>query len=274
MSRAWLALAIASALAISGTLATAPGASALGEFRAECLLSHVKMDDPIVLPRRPGMFHSHEFFGNRSTDAFSTPRSLRHARRTSCYPASDLSAYWVPTLYRKQKRVAADEITVYYQADDALAPRVRPFPKGLEMIAGDMMATAPPRPARGLWSCQDANVKADPTMVTCPRGSELELLLDFPECWNGRDLDSADHRRHMAYSVAGACPDGYPVVVPRLQFKIAFPIRGGSGVTLASGRPFTLHGDFINAWDPKALKQRVDDCLRRAITCDTDGLPA
>lgn len=243
------------------------------EFRADCLVSHTKMDDPIVRPRLPGAFHSHEFFGNRSTDAYSTPATLRRSRKTSCYPKSDRSAYWVPTLYSKGKRVAADQITVYYQADARLAKRVKPFPAGLKMIAGDGEATKPSPDAAGRWSCQGAGVKADPAMVSCPPGSQLEFLLNFPDCWNGRDLDSRDHRRHMAYSAAGKCPKGYPVAVPRLQYKITFPLRGGPRVTLASGKPFTLHGDFINAWDQTALKKRVDKCLRRSIKCDMDGLP-
>ena len=28
----------------------------------------------------------------------------------------------------------------------------------------------------------------------------------FPGCWNGRDLDSADHKRHLAYATSGRCP--------------------------------------------------------------------
>jgi Domain of unknown function (DUF1996) len=243
------------------------------EFQAACLVSHTKMDDPIVRPGLPGAFHSHEFFGNRSTDAFSTAKSLRKFTKTSCFPKSDRSAYWVPTLYDKGKRVAADEITVYYQAEEKLAPRVKPFPAGLKMIAGDGEATKPNPAAPGQWSCQGAGVKADPTMVTCPPGSKLEFILNFPDCWNGRDLDSRDHKRHMASSEAGKCPKGHPVPVPRLQFKITFPLRGGPRVTLASGKPFTLHGDFINAWDQRALKKRVDKCLRRSVKCDTDGLP-
>jgi hypothetical protein len=243
------------------------------EFRADCLVSHTKMDDPIVRPRLPGAFHSHEFFGNRTTDAYSTAKSLRRAKKTSCYPKSDRSAYWVPTLYSNGKRVAAEEITVYYQAEETLAKRVKPFPKGLKMIAGDGEATKPDPAAPGQWSCQGAGVKADPTMVSCPPGSKLEFILNFPDCWNGRDVDSRDHRSHMAYSKAGACPKSRPVPVPRLQFKITFPLRGGPGITLASGKPFTLHGDFINAWDQQALAKRVDNCLRRSIKCDTDGLP-
>jgi hypothetical protein len=33
-------------------------------------------DDPIVFPRQPGAAHQHDFFGNTSTNAYSTDASL------------------------------------------------------------------------------------------------------------------------------------------------------------------------------------------------------
>src|SRR3954454_6175471 len=74
-------------------------ARADGIFIADCNFSHRATDDPIVLHGATGMSHSHDFFGNGATNAFSTFRSLRgHAG--NCVPADDRSAYWTPTLYR------------------------------------------------------------------------------------------------------------------------------------------------------------------------------
>src|SRR5207247_3302073 len=60
--------------------------------------------------------------------------------------------------------------------------------------------------------------------MNCPPGTKLQTYLNFPTCWNGHDLDSADHISHMAFAPAGtSCPGTHPVVVPRLQFVITYP---------------------------------------------------
>ncbi|MGI8593155.1 MAG: DUF1996 domain-containing protein [Solirubrobacteraceae bacterium] len=244
-----------------------------GEFRADCLFSHRKMDDPIVRPGLPGAFHSHDFFGNRSTDARSTLRSLRRAR-TSCEPEVDRSAYWVPTLYGGGGRpVTATRLVGYYVTSNKRPDRVRPYPLGLMMIAGDGKARGPQTPLVVGWGCSGAGRPSTPSIGRCPKGSELDLDLRFPDCWNGRDLDSTDHRSHMAYSAAGACPATHPVAVPELTLKLTYPTRGSPAMRLASGRGYTAHGDFINAWEPRELARPIRDCLVPAITCDPYGEP-
>ena len=63
----------------------------------------------------------------------------------------------------------------------------------------------------------------------------LALHVAFPNCWNGRDLDSADHRSHMAYGELGLCPPSHPVEVPTINLNLRYPVRGGPGFELASG---------------------------------------
>src|SRR5690349_9233817 len=46
------------------------------QFVVKCGFSHVASNDPIVHPGMTGMSHSHDFFGNRGTNADSTPASL------------------------------------------------------------------------------------------------------------------------------------------------------------------------------------------------------
>ena len=43
------------------------------QFIVTCAFSHTAPDDPIVFPGEPGQSHQHDFFGNRATDAWSTP---------------------------------------------------------------------------------------------------------------------------------------------------------------------------------------------------------
>lgn len=42
--------------------------------------------------------------------------------------------------------------------------------------------------------------------IKCPDGLRAQVF--FPSCWNGVDLDSADHKSHMAY------PSGVDVSFP------------------------------------------------------------
>jgi hypothetical protein len=242
-----------------------------GEFVAHCPLSHRSNDDPIVHPGQPGTAHQHDFLGNITTDAMSTLASLRIGA-TTCDVAADRSAYWVPTLSLSGTPVAPDLATFYYTAAVGDARLVRSYPLGLVMLSGDPAATSPTGVAK--WSCQGSAVSGDGTApITCPAGSRLELLIRFPECWDGRRLDSADHRAHMAFAAAKACPATHPVPVPRLEFKLRYPIRGGAGVTLASGSWSSAHADFINVWEPNALAVRIRDCLHRGIKCGPGGTP-
>ena len=46
-------------------------------FVVSCSSTHRNNDDPIVFFNQPGKSHNHTFVGNRSTDADSTPASLK-----------------------------------------------------------------------------------------------------------------------------------------------------------------------------------------------------
>ncbi|WP_315904088.1 DUF1996 domain-containing protein [Streptomyces sp. CBG31] len=107
-----------------------------------------------------------------------------------------------------------------------------------------------------------------------PAGTMLESYLDFPQCWNGTDLDSADHKSHMAYPVAGECPSTHPVPVPKLRQVLRYPVNGDPArFRLASGPGFTMHGDFFNVWPEEELAQRVRDCINAIVKCGFDGRP-
>ena len=55
----------------------------------------------------------------------------------------------------------------------------------------------------------------------CPDGIRMELV--FPQCWNGKDLDSVDHKSHVAYASdllnGGTCPPGFDHVLPQLFYE-------------------------------------------------------
>jgi Domain of unknown function (DUF1996) len=251
----------------------APGAAqANGIFVADCAFSHRAPNDPIVAHGKPGWSHSHDFYGNGSTNAFSTFGSLRRSPG-KCVPADDHSAYWTPTLYRDGRPLAAVQVQAYYE-DFFRYGRVLPFPSGLRMVAGGGMGmNAPAGTVR--WTCRgDNSLDGGLTIPSC--GSNfVTLRVSFPDCWDGRRVDSPNHRSHMAYSQPDPmkmglhrCPASHPVVVPQLQLNVTYPIHNGNGVTLASGSVMTAHADFFNGWKPSTLLQRVNNVLNGGKACD------
>ncbi len=227
-----------------------------GIFLSVCPPSHTATDDPIVHPGEPGASHQHEFFGNRTTDADSTYASLR-AGGTTCRIAADTAAYWVPTLYDDGQRVAPLKVNAYYLRGGGRGP-VAAFPAGLKVIAGNSGATMAQSTRVTGWKCsgiRPLTLSADP--IACPAGSHAVLVIRFPECWNGKDLDAVDHQSHMAYRVRGACPAGYPVRVPRLSLNLHYQLPDVTGLTLASGSITSAHADFFNAWNQTVLARLV-----------------
>ncbi|MFJ1576307.1 MULTISPECIES: DUF1996 domain-containing protein [unclassified Streptomyces] len=249
----------------------------VAEFLAECPYSHRATDDPIVFPGLPGASHMHSFFGNTSTNAHSDLTSLERAS-SNCSPATDLSSYWVPTLYNGDTAVEPTGTTFYYLGEgvrDDIIAKIQPMPRGLRIVAGNAKATGPHDNTISRWSClHHGEVGSSPNFVNCPAGSMLESYLDFPQCWNGKDLDSADHKSHMSYPVAGACPSTHPVPVPKLRQVLRYPVNGDPArFRLASGPGYTMHGDFFNVWPAGEMERRVRDCINPIIKCGADGRP-
>lgn len=247
------------------------GNGQLGQFITPCRYTHRAFDDPIVYPNQPGRSHSHDFFGNGSTSATSTLDSLNTAP-TSCRRLQDRSAYWVPTLLYDGRPVTPQGATIYYRDAGKDPATVRPFPAGLRVIAGDSKATGPQSLDIVSWGCgSDSGIERQPAPPVCPTGRSLVGTVRFPDCWDGVNLDSGDHKSHMAYALkvrgGRACSGSHPVAVPKITFNIRYPVPGGPSVSLASGSALTEHADFFNAWDPPTLASLVVGCLVAEVKC-------
>lgn len=272
MRRSWtwiavslLVVMVAPAVAESGVGRTR--ALTQGSFASPCPYHHRLHDDPIVFPGISGASHSHDFFANVSTNANSTYGSLRDSG-TTCRRNEDRAAYWLPTLRYRGAAVSASNLTAYYLAGRHPRSQIRPFPAGLRVIAGNANATAPQSTRVVYWRCGQARRVPHTNMPgQCAKGENLRLIITFPDCWNGRDLDSADHKSHMAYAQRGYCPQSHPVAVPRLELAIHYPVIDGSRVTLSSGGAQTAHADFFNAWNQDALERMVRMCLNTGVKC-------
>jgi hypothetical protein len=237
-------------------------------FVSGCGFSHRNTDDPIVFPGEPGRSHDHTFLGNETTNALSTLDTLKGAA-SSCRRPDDTAAYWVPTLATSAGQAIEPRTATVYYRRHTLAP-VRTFPPGFELIAGNAKATG----AQGLritsWNCGPiAGIRPQSTIPTCPDAVRqgLALHVQFPDCWDGVNLDSPDHQSHTAYSVRGVCPADHPVALPALQVNVRYPSAGGPGLTLSSGGQLSGHADFFNAWNQVALERLVDGCLNALRHC-------
>jgi len=245
-----------------------------------CTIDHFGPDDPIVFPGQPGDSHMHSFYGNTTTNANSTAASLMAAPSTCGrnMQTSDRSAYWIPSLYKKNADgslalVKNDDqhMFIYYRRPGGTGgPKVHPFPPGLKMLAGNSQATSPQPLFMVQWDCDGG--PEYPSIPQCPGTSSqsLHASIEFPSCWDGRQLDSPDHRSHMVYANAdsGACPADHPVSLPQITYEIDYPgITGGSQYTLSSHGAYSMHADFFAAWDPQVQNALVTGCLNAGLNC-------
>ena len=262
-------VSLAVAIAVAGLAAAALSAAPTGVtaplqlsplfpngpyYAIGCSFSHRNNDDPVVFPRQPGRSHNHTYIGNRSVDADTTSASLIGGRSTLRVGERLVRVLDADPLRRAERRQAA-------HLDRLLRESLAPAdlwrrPSGLVMIAGNSEARS--RQPKGIvaWSC--GAVGGTPRYATIPACREdqmLQLQATFPNCWDGRRLDSADHKQHLKYSSRGLCPASHPVAMPQIILIVLYPpVPLGSQV--ASGR-FGAHADFMNGWDQVELERLV-----------------
>ncbi|MDR5775272.1 MULTISPECIES: DUF1996 domain-containing protein [unclassified Caballeronia] len=263
-----------------------------GQFSVQCAYSHTKPDDSIVRYGLPGLAMQHDFFGNRSTDAFSDLAKLNVNKATTCNITADASAYWVPQLKRAAGIVVPDFQKTYYQKNTEL-PVVTAIPQGLEMLAGDHHGTAA-NPAIAYF-CQNVGYMANPP-TSCPvvnGNAQFDIVIYFPDCWDGEHIkpDFSSGVQNMAYhnNKDGSCPEAYPIKIQQLQLNLQYtlgnngdlngaqlsmdPIMVNGVLTPQWGSLYTAHADFINAWKPDSLQYATDNCSNNGNTACSSDIP-
>jgi Domain of unknown function (DUF1996) len=266
-----------------------PGPSdGTGAFRVVCDYSHMAFDDPIVYPGQAGKSHLHTFFGNTRTSAYSTDISIARSGNSSCTGGSaNRSAYWVPTLLDAQhKPILPASTIIYYKTgyrgvDPATVKRI---PTGLRMIAGNTSSSVAQE--NMIWGCLEnyiPNTGFIPTAGDCSGAAKhVQLSVIFPQCWDGVNLDSLNHKSHMAYPTPGqGCPASHPVALPEITINVRYkiPALGTTSWRLSSDTystslpgGFSLHGDFMNGWNPSISKLWIENCDNPALDCHADLL--
>lgn len=242
------------------------------DFNVRCDVVSIAGDDPIVYPGQPGRSHLHVFAGNTGTTAASTQDSLDRGD-SSCRLDRDRAAYWFPQLFDEKGTALTPYLVRAYYRVGTLGT-VATIPHGLRVIAGNSHATAPQNKGIAGWQCRSMSpdtqtVPKQSTIPDCPREDLLEGSVVFPNCWNGHDLDSADHASHLSYGTGDTCDSAHPVRLP--QLTLAFRYQPGTtnsrSYLSAETSGLTLHADFWNAWDQKTLDTLVDRCLNQGVHC-------
>jgi len=259
-------------------------------FTVNCAPLTIQRSDPIVQPGIPGA-HVHIVVGGNAFQRNMGPNDAGNATATSCDKAIDHSNYWVPHLYHYRpdkmwELVPFSHNAVYYQkracnyapgirtCDKSVVPMAFPF--GFRMVAGD--------PSRRTLNVSDPAQRAV-HMVCLGGGGQtygfptghcdaIRAEVYFPSCWDGKNLDSPDHKSHMSYPGigdfnGGVCPESHPVALFSIFFEFFFETAHltdakyafANGDTTAYG----YHGDFIMGWTDRDLLQTAHkDCVNAA----------
>ena len=288
----------------------------VGAFRFLCGAGQVMRDDPIVYPGQSGASHLHQFFGNTGANAASTYSSLRTSGESTCTSKLNRSAYWMPAMLDgKGSVVRPDYVAVYYKRRPITDPKCSltsgdpkaegnciPLPNGLRFIFGyDMISGT--APTGHLWfNCDGptavsghftsiteamANCPTTPTLVRqwdgsmLPTYNRLGAVIQAPDCWDGRNLDSANHRSHVSYQNYDLgdgwprCPSTHSFVIPAFTMGVWFTVDANLGTWHLSSDEMvsnavpgsTFHADWFGGWDNGAEALWMDNCINKLLNC-------
>ncbi|MGC9501526.1 DUF1996 domain-containing protein [Streptomyces sp. WG7] len=285
----------------NGLAADGDGGST-GSFTTDCGVNENDLFNSDNLIAAPGVdngaHHVHDYVGNQDNDAFSSDEDLANAD-TSCRNQGDRSTYYWPVLRLQDGTEEFDANDLGGGADGNVGRILQPaqaelrfvgnqqsdvvaMPKFLRIITGDAKSfTNGDANANSSWSCtgfEDRQV-TDKYPI-CPEGSQVVRTANFQSCWDGQNIDSANHRDHVAFvQEDGSCANGFRAI-PQLQVRLVYDIPAPA---VENGevrnpyavdsfpeqlhKPITDHNDFINVMD-EGLMNEVVDCINSGKDCE------
>ncbi|MFD1661216.1 DUF1996 domain-containing protein [Streptomyces caeni] len=276
--------------ASTGTFTTRCGVNANGNRNT---------DNVIVAPGvTNGAHHTHDYIGNQKINAFSDNNNFLQGG-TSCRNKNDLSAYYWPVLRLQDGTQEFDQnrdgggkegnvgkILVAQQAQiryvGSPTSKVVAMPQFLRIITGDAKTTTNGLAnANAHWSCTGFENKVQLTTQypICPQGSKVVRTFAFQSCWDGQNIDSANHRTHVAFADAGGnCQNGFkaiPQLTMRLVYSVPRPVVQNGQVKNAYAvdgfpeqlhKPATDHDDFISI-TTGGLAKKIANCVNSGRRC-------
>lgn len=228
------------------------------------------------------------------------------------------SAYWMPAMLDGVgNAIKPDWINTYYKQLPTTSPECAklqnpitaaviatggkcvPLPNGIRFLVGYNMTTGQndftdPN-HREYYTLYYECIAADggpsfelstrgrniPTMVAagCPSNAWLKVAGIFPSCWDGVNLDSPDHRKHIAYPVQSFCPTTHPYKFPEVAVHVHFRTDANfvagkwslSADQMFPDRPAgsALHFDYWEAWSPRLKDLWQKNCIDGHLSCST-----
>jgi hypothetical protein len=269
--------------------ANAGGAS--GSFTEDCGTNqdnHHNSDNFIVTPGVDhGALHVHDYVGNRTTTARSNDRSLA-AGGTTCANGDKSTFFW-PVIRVKQEAngknnnqqgpdkgnigrlVEPNKVTIKFTSGGA--SKVTASPQFLRAIMGDAKeVTNGPTNAKATWTCTGFENRVTNKYPVCPQGSAVERIMQFPNCWDGKNTDSANHRTHIVFAKGnGQCPKGTKAV-PQLEYDLVYQSVPNGSVFAVDGfdgqlhSPATDHADWENVMSAQQ-ENGVVGCINNGQQC-------
>jgi len=266
-------------------------------IRVFCGVSHMNNDDPLVFPNQQNATHHHTYFGNTSVNFASDLNNLANVGNSTCWGGTmNRSAYWHPTMIDATgKPMISDSgdgngqgVLFYYKAGyDGVRPEdIKPVPNGLRILTGNPKAKTNAEMQNVNWHCHVPSTGTghswnSKSIPNCNVGENLVMAMDFPRCWDGKNLDSPNHKDHMSRAVSGSCPATHPVAIPQITFNMRFKVtKPNEALTWrlssdnyaynGTNAGYSAHADYVAGWNQEFMGLLVKNCLNAKRDCGGD----
>jgi hypothetical protein len=265
----------------------------IGAFRVTCGVSHMNFDDPMVFPNQPNATHHHMYYGHTDVKHNTNLMTLADSGNSTCHGGiMNRSAYWHPTLIdiRTNAPVMPDGngAMFYYKTGyGGVAPRfVTPPPRGLRILTGNPRATNANEVQKLRYACVNPSTghatPRTPYIQNCAVGQRMLFEIFFPQCWDGKNLDSPNHKDHMADATGSrtpnGCPVSHPVPIPEISLNIHYTVTQPNQATNwrlssdnyafnGSNAGYSGHADWVNGWNEAFFAGVVRNCLNPSRDC-------